>query len=230
MRELELAFRSRFLRNYLNVGGVSHDLSSEQIAKLRGFLKKLQKRASSMIKIINGSSSILDRLKTTAPLRHEVAMDFAVVGPIARGSDVQYDMRIHFPYSIYRKHAPGLCVEKAGDVYARTLVRIRELEESFKLLEIFLDKIASADVNLPISPKISSLPLRDGTALGWAEAPRGQTIFYTEVRNGKLFKTKLSSASFLNWHCMPQAIAGMIVPDFPLLNKSFGLSYSGCDR
>jgi Ni,Fe-hydrogenase III large subunit len=67
----------------------------------------------------------------------------------------------------------------------------------------------------------------DGNALGWAETPRGMLLFWVEVREGKLSRVKITSPSFLNWHAMPQAISGMIIPDFPLLNKSFGLSYSG---
>ena len=223
MRECDRLFGSRFLRGVLCPGGVSKDISRSDLASLNAFLARALAEADSLIKIIFSSSSITDRLRTTAPLRREVALDFGTVGVVARGSGIGFDARFHIPYSVYRIHRPNVVVETDGDVQARIMVRVGELRESIRYIGRLIAAIPDGPVAVPMSE------VDDGCALGWAEAPRGMALFFVEIREGKLSRVKITSPSFLNWHAMPQAISGMIIPDFPLLNKSFGLSYSGCD-
>ena len=69
----------------------------------------------------------------------------------------------------------------------------------------------------------------DGYALSVVEAPRGQNIHWVYIRNGKIYRFKVKTASFCNWHAIEHAVIGEIVPDFPLINKSLNLSYAGTD-
>jgi Ni,Fe-hydrogenase III large subunit len=223
MRECERLFGSRFLRNVVRPGGMATDISDGDLASLNKLLARIHVEAESIIKIMRSSSSILDRLRTTAPLRREEALDFGTVGVVARGSGIGFDARFHLPYSVYRIHRPNVVVETDGDVQARITVRVGELRESIR----YIGELSAAIPEGPVAVEVSEVD--DGDALGWAETPRGMVLFWVEVREGKLARVKITSPSFLNWHAMPQAISGMIVPDFPLLNKSFGLSYSGCD-
>jgi len=223
MRECERLFGSRFLRNVVLPGGMTRDVSSGDLAFLNKLLSRILVEAESIIKIMQSSSSILDRLRTTAPLRREEALDFGTVGVVARGSGIGFDARFHIPYSVYRIHRPNVVVETDGDVQARIMVRVGELRESIR----YIGELSGAIPDGPIAAPVTAVD--DGGALGWAETPRGMLLFWVETREGKLCRVKITSPSFLNWHAMPQAISGMIIPDFPLLNKSFGLSYSGCD-
>jgi formate hydrogenlyase subunit 5 len=62
------------------------------------------------------------------------------------------------------------------------------------------------------------------------ESPRGELCYWVEARGGRVTRCHIKSPSFQNWPAMPLAVAGSIIADFPLINKSFNLSYSGCDR
>ena len=230
MREVERITGSRLLRSLLLPGGIRRIGSAEDALSLARLLGEIDHEARSIVRMIESSSSILDRLKATAPLRHDVAKDFGAVGVVARGSGVNFDARVHLPYSIYRTEAPKIAMETDGDVYSRTRVRIAELQESIRFVRELLAHLPQAEKVTRDTARKGAFQIKDGAALGWAEAPRGNAVFFTEIHEGRISRVALASPSFLNWHCMPQAISGMIVPDFPLLNKSFGLSYSGCDR
>jgi Ni,Fe-hydrogenase III large subunit/Ni,Fe-hydrogenase III component G len=227
MRECLRAFGSRFLRNLVVPGGVSRDLAPDSAARLRDLLQKIKGEAKTLVAIMENSSSILDRLKETGPLARDVAEDLGAVGVVARASGVNFDARAHLPYSIYRTHQPRVALQPDGDAYSRTRVRVAELRESIRFICDLLDRLPEGP---EARPPLATLPLKDGSALGWAEAPRGNAVVWARIENGLLARVHVSSPSFLNWPCMAHAIKGMIVADFPILNKSFGLSYSGCDR
>jgi Ni,Fe-hydrogenase III large subunit len=107
------------------------------------------------------------------------------------------------------------------------MIRAREVEQSFVILRQVL-------ATLPASPLAAALPTAlpsSASALGWAEAWRGPCIHWvaTDAR-GTLTRVKVTDPSFLNWPGLIQAVPGNIIPDFPVINKSFNLSYSGNDR
>jgi Ni,Fe-hydrogenase III large subunit len=107
------------------------------------------------------------------------------------------------------------------------MVRAREVEQSFRIVNQALE-------NLPLTPLRSAMPPAlpaDANALGWAEAWRGPCVHWvaTDERR-QLTRVKITDPSFLNWPGLTHAVPGNIVPDFPVINKSFNLSYSGNDR
>jgi Ni,Fe-hydrogenase III large subunit len=107
------------------------------------------------------------------------------------------------------------------------MIRAREVEQSFSILRQVVD-------HLPNTPLAAALPQAlpaSGSALGWAEAWRGPCVHWIATdAQGALARVKVTDPSFLNWPGLIQAVPGNIIPDFPVINKSFNLSYSGNDR
>jgi Ni,Fe-hydrogenase III large subunit len=113
---------------------------------------------------------------------------------------------------------------KHGDVLARAHMRIEETRVSARLIQDTLEELAAGIV-------CARLP-GDGTAEGFSavESPRGELLYWIRIRNGRIARCHVKSPSFQNWPILPFAMPGNIIADFPLINKSFNLSYSGCDR
>ena len=112
----------------------------------------------------------------------------------------------------------------SGDVMARARIRIDETAIAARL-------IAQAVEDLPAGAIATSVPWQ-GSAEGFSavESPRGELLYWIRVRDGYLRRCHIKSPSFQNWPALPLAMPGNIIADFPLINKSFNLSYSGCDR
>ena len=118
-------------------------------------------------------------------------------------------------------------MEEGGDVRARLMVRAREVEQSIAIL-------AQVLADLPESPLRAAVPAElpaFSAALGWAEGWRGPCLHWLETdAYGALTRVKVTDPSFRNWPGLAHAVPGNIIPDFPVINKSFNLSYSGNDR
>jgi Ni,Fe-hydrogenase III large subunit len=145
----------------------------------------------------------------------------------ARASGVDADFRRDHPHDAYEGLRFEVPVEDGGDVRARVMIRAREVEQSLVILHQVLDA-------MPDSPVIARVPEHlpgRTSALGWAEAWRGPCTHWVATdERGEIARVKITDPSFLNWPGLVHAVPGNIVPDFPVINKSFNLSYSGNDR
>jgi len=214
---------SRYLRRVNLVGGVSQDIDENKKQFLLKSLKAIKYDFNELVKILNSSVSFMDRVDTTGVLRRKTAEDLGVVGLVARASGIPTDLRGYFP-GPYRNAKFKMITQESGDVLARLRVRISEFEESIRLIEAFaekLDKPGELRVNMCI---------KEGSALGYAEGWRGPVLYWLETNSsGLIERCKIVDPSFLNWQGLSFAVFGNIIPDFPLCNKSFDLSYSGND-
>jgi Ni,Fe-hydrogenase III large subunit len=112
-----------------------------------------------------------------------------------------------------------------GDVFARMMVRAEETECSLSMIETLFENSYGGAL---IIDKKDIPPL--SSALGYTETPRGSVFYWVKSdRKGNTLRVKLRSPSYCNWPAVPLSVPGNIVPDFPIINKSFNLSYSGCD-
>ena len=145
----------------------------------------------------------------------------------ARASGVDADFRRDHPHDAYEGLRFEVPVEDGGDVRARLMIRAREVEQSLLILHQVLDA-------LPDSPLVTRLPEQlpaRASALGWVEAWRGPCTHWVATdERGDIARVKVTDPSFLNWPGLVHAVPGNIIPDFPVINKSFNLSYSGNDR
>ena len=148
-------------------------------------------------------------------------------GTAARASGLDADLRRDHPHDAYDVLRFEVPVEDGGDVRARLMIRAREVEQSLAILQQVLD-------TLPDTPIVAALPRAlpaRASALGWVEAWRGPITHWVATdEDGDIARVKVTDPSFLNWPALVHAVPGNIIPDFPVINKSFNLSYSGSDR
>ncbi len=218
--------QSRFLRNVNVFGGVTKDISPEQAAKFSQFLLELRQDFLDGIQIAKNTSSLLNRLKRTGSLKKDVAKEHGALGVAAKASGLQCDARVDYSYLMYSELPVKMGQERSGDVFARFNVRIDEVLNSIQLIETALGKMPK-DGAL-IAP-VNALPKNSAT-ISIVEGWRGDIVYFVQTDSkGEISRVKVRDASFLNWRVVPHAVTNDVVPDFPLINKSFNLSYSGND-
>jgi Ni,Fe-hydrogenase III large subunit/Ni,Fe-hydrogenase III component G len=223
----ERLFGSRLLRGTIAIGGVKHDLSAAGRDELTSHLGRLRRDFESLVRLLIDSGSFTDRVDGTGVLPPEAARDLGVTGLAARASGLDEDLRRDHPHDAYGSLRFLVPIERGGDVRARLMVRAREVEQSIEIL-------AQALAQLPDSPLRATPPSElpaFSAALGWAEGWRGPCLHWVETdAYGTLTRVKVTDPSFRNWPGLARAVPGNIIPDFPVINKSFNLSYSGNDR
>jgi Ni,Fe-hydrogenase III large subunit len=174
--------------------------------------------------VIVETPSIQNRFETAGILSRQVARDLAVVGPVARASGMDLDVRRDHPYGRYADLRFDVPVTHYGDVMARARIRIHEAAISARLIEETATALPVGSVLVPVQC------IGDVQGSSAVESPRGELYYWLEARDGNIARCHVKSPSFQNWPAMPFAVADNIIADFPLINKSFNLSYSGCDR
>jgi formate hydrogenlyase subunit 5 len=143
-------------------------------------------------------------------------------GPAARASGVKVDTRLDHPYGLYEKLRVEEYPRDGGDVLARFSVKADEIKNSIRLIQDVLDQTGGG----PVSAECKAV---DGHAMSLVEAARGQNLHWVWLKNGRVERYKVRTASFCNWPVIEQAVLGNIVADFPVINKSLNLSYAGND-
>lgn len=218
---------SRFLRGVNAIGGVEKDISQEIAGKLRTSLEKIESDFRQIMEICFDSNSLMNRLKGTGFMDSQAAADHDLCGVAARGMGVDLDARVDYPYAAYDKLEVDVPTETTRDVYARFMVRVREVYVSMNILEKALYVIPAGEIKSKNAVKFKPSSYSVSVSEGW----RGNiTYFVATDKNGNISRVQARDASFLNWAAFPHAVKGNVVPDFPLINKSFNLSYSGYDR
>jgi len=215
---------SRYLRGINTIGGVTKDifLTKEHILNV---LNTVTKEFKSFMKLLLGTVSHMERVENTGRLSRDIALRLGVTGVAARASGINDDIRKAHPHLLYDRLYFEPHTTSRGDVFARMMVRAEETECSISMIETLFENSYGGAL---IADKKDIPPL--SSALGYTETPRGSVFYWVKSdANGKTLRVKFRSPSYCNWPAVPFAVHGNIVPDFPLCNKSFNLSYSGCD-
>jgi Ni,Fe-hydrogenase III large subunit/Ni,Fe-hydrogenase III component G len=215
---------TRYWRSIAIPGGVRKDVQAAETSEFLNALTRTRAEFAELAKIVLATPSVQNRFDATGILKRHPARDLAVVGVVARASDVDIDVRRDHPYGLYGDLHLRIPVLHYGDVMARARIRIEEADISASL-------VAETLAHLPPGP-ISSRFDPAGQVQGYSavESPRGELFYWVETNNGAITRCHIKSPSFQNWPALPFAVIGGIIADFPLINKSFNLSYSGCDR
>lgn len=223
MRVNEELTGHRYLRHVVVPGGLRRDLP---VGELRKNITHVSNDFAKLVAELWEEASLLDRLQTTGVLSFEQAQQMGVVGPAARASGLSCDWRIYHPQPGYEDLELTECLRKTGDVEARALVRIDEVVTSTRLIQQLVAVLQPGDVYQELGPMPTGQP-----ALGYCESPRGSMVHWLMAGEGNTIqRLHIRSAAFANWPAVPLAVRGNIVPDFPLINKSFELCYACCDR
>ena len=217
---------SRYLRSSIEPGGVRRDFIKGKEKHLLSTLKKLETEFRETMDIIKSNSLLIDRVENTGVLRHDIAVDLNAVGPAGRSAGMDRDARRDFPYAAYSGLKFNISLHNNGDVNCRMNVKAEELLESISIIRQCIDNMPQHELKNETLQKIS--PYCCG--FGITESPRGENCHWLmSGENNTVFRYKIRTPSFYNWPVLCHAVNGNIVPDFPLINKSFNLSYSGND-
>ena len=215
----------RLLRGAVVPGGVTLDVTGDAAMAIRAAVERVVADFEEVTKIALGNTLVLERLQGTGQLTRRTAEEMQVVGLVARASGIDADARRDAPSAAYGELAPCTVVHPEGDVWARTMVRIGEAREAARLIGAVAERLEPGPLTVPVGP----LPAR-AHAFGLVEGWRGPLLHWVLTGpGGELARVKVKDPSFVNWPALEYAVLKNIVPDFPLCNKSFNLSYSGND-
>ncbi len=218
---------SRYLRGVNAIGRATKDIPKETRDSLAAYCASFEQDFREIIAVANESSSLYNRLEGTGTLDKTTAEDHGVIGVAGRAIGLVHDARKDYPYASYGTLPFSISLQTTGDVRARFGVRVKEVYTSLSLIRQAIAKLQNAPdsaVKKVISLKKNSIGI--GVTEGW----RGD-IVYTVLTDdkGHISRVDVRDPSFLIWPALGHAGRGNVVPDFPLINKSFNLSYSGHD-
>ena len=214
----------RYLRGMVVPGGVAMEL--RETPEIRRELAALEQDLKELTGVMLSSHSLLDRVQTTGVLPLQAALDLGAVGPAARASGVDRDLRRDLPHAAYGDLEFEVPMQQGGDVFCRLKQRLDECRETFAILRQAFERLPRGDlaVEMPDLP-----PYR--TASGCTESARGANVHWVmSGPDSTIYRYMVRSASHCNWPVVSLCLPGNIVPDFPLINKSFELCYACLDR
>jgi len=213
----------RYLRGTVIPGGVKKDL---KFTDFISWLSEIEEELMGLTNVILSSEGLLERMKTTGILPLEAAVTLGAVGPAARASGYDRDLRRDLPYAAYEELDFRIPLQKEGDVFSRLVQRIEEVKETFKIL-------TQAVTEMPQGELVTKIPdlAPYQSSSGYTESARGANVHWIMTgENNSIYRYSVRSASHCNWPVLPLCVPGNIIPDFPLINKSFELCYACLDR
>jgi Ni,Fe-hydrogenase III large subunit len=225
LRASESAFGHRLMMDKIVPGGVTVDLTYDRSQAIKILIAEIREVFPRLIDLYDNTASLQDRTVRTGVLSNALAVQYGCGGYIGRASGRDFDARRAFAYPPYDELNFDVPLRHEGDVNARVWLRIREVDESLKILEQILSRLPSGPVRagLPTNPTEC-----EGCAL--VEGFRGDVFVALRLAaDGTIANAHLRDPSWFQWPLLEAAIEGNIVADFPLCNKSFNCSYSGQD-
>jgi len=206
--------RARMTFNYMCVGGVKKDITPEIAGKIYKFTAQMPAHIREYYDLINGNEIFLGRVKGIGKLTKEDAINFGVTGPMLRASGVDYDIRRDEPYSMYDKFKFNVPVSNDGDNFARYIVRMKEMEESVKIVEQATQLLNSAKEGEIMAkvPKLITPP--KGSVYAKIEHAKGEMgIFIVSDGRQKPYRFKIRSPAFSNLCALPKMCENNYVAD-----------------
>jgi Ni,Fe-hydrogenase III large subunit len=219
------AFGHRYLMDRIVPGGVAADVAPAEAQALLAEGERLREELRTLRRIYYNHAGLQDRCITTGRVLPRTAARLGVVGLAARASGHAMDARAHPGYAPYDKLAPKVASHRNGDVAARIVVRFEEAFESLRLQRHILQQLPGGALRVPLAQ-----PPEGAFGIGWVEGWRGEVLVALDAAaDGRVRRCHPHDPSWQNWPALEHAVIGNIVPDFPLINKSFNLSYAGAD-
>jgi Ni,Fe-hydrogenase III large subunit len=225
VRACAAVFGERYLMDAIAPGGTRADLNDRNAQQLRSVVESISAEAAVLRTVYEEHEGVRDRFTGAGTIASDLAARLGLIGLAGRASGQGFDLRVDLPCSPFLEVPLQKVGQSAGDVAARVTVRFEELAESCRWVGSLLNE-------LPIGPHLEAVPIPSEGALGIGliEGWRGPVLVGLESGSaGAIARCHPHDASWQNWPALEHAIIGNIVPDFPLINKSFNLSYSGHD-
>jgi NADH-quinone oxidoreductase subunit D len=250
---LELVSGQRMMTTYIRPGGVWRDVPVEFETAVRDFLKMMPKRIDQYEDLLTRNPLFLDRTLGIGRISGEDALNVGMTGPGLRASGVAWDLRKAQPYSGYEQYDFEVPTHTEGDVYARYLVRVREMRESLKIVRQALDRMPlgavrsndhkfvpppRSEIGVSMEALIHHFKLwtegfdaPKGYVYSAVESPRGELGVYLESDGGpKPYRIHWRTPSFDNLQAMPLMTPGVFVADLVAIIGSIDIVLGDVDR
>lgn len=225
LRVNELAWAQRYLMDEVVPGGVAHDLSDAARRAIAAQSLALETEVARLRAIYGDHAGVQDRFVACGQVTPALAVTLGLVGLPARASGQARDLRCDSAHAPYDRLRVNIAMRSEGDVAARVAVRFDEIRESLRLCREIVDALPDGAI---ASDPESARTNRIG--VGAVECWRGPVLVALEAgADGRVRRCHPHDPSWQNWPALEHAVIDNIVPDFPLINKSFNLSYSGHD-
>jgi len=227
---------ARFTNSYTRIGGVANDAQPEVLKQIRAFIDQYLPNLDECERLINSNRIFVERLDGVGVISKDDALNLGMTGPSLRGSGVEYDIRRMQPYMFYNDMDFKVVTFSEGDCLARYFVRADETRESIKIIRQILDGMPKGDIllNQPkkVLPKKTEIYSRmeeliqdfmivnfginppEGDIYHAIEGSKGELGFYFVSKGeGKPWKCKIRSPSFINIQSIPHLIKGHMISD-----------------
>jgi Ni,Fe-hydrogenase III large subunit len=208
-------------------GGVTADLDAAGAGRIVVLTGDIRHRFRRLVDLYDKTASLQDRTVGTGVLKPALATRFGAGGYVGRASGRVCDARRWPGYPPYDELEFEIPVLQEGDVNARLWVRVREVEQSIRLIEQILATLPDGPIRTENGAKPANAPA-EGMAI--VEGFRGDILAWVRIdAAGRIERCHLRDPSWFQWPLLEAAIESNIVADFPICNKSFNCSYSGHD-
>ncbi len=207
------------------VGGVRKDINMDKITAIRNTIEWIRREFTNFADIIVSVPQIVKRARGTGVLPKHEARKLSVVGPVARASGLDRDVRRDYPYAAYKEVSFKVPVYTEGDNLARVLVRVDEIFESLSILEQLIDKIPSG----PIMAEKIEIP-EGKIGVGSIEAPRGEDVHVIITGHGRPYRWRVRAPTYQNIPALKVMLRDTPLADAPLTIASIDPCFSCTDR
>ncbi len=195
------------------VGGVRRNIENEKLKSIALRLKQIEMMSKEITKVFETDGSVKRRMVGIGVLSKETAYALGAVGPVLRGSGVSQDMRKR-GYAAYGKLSWEPIVETAGDCFARSIVRVREIYQSFDLIYQAIDKIPDSEIEV----KVTGNPAAGAESFMRLEQPRGEVVYYLKGSGTKfLQRFRVRTPTFANIPPVVVMLKGCQLADVPVI-------------
>jgi NADH-quinone oxidoreductase subunit D len=253
---METASGQRFHPSYTRVGGLAADITDDFVANVRDFVKNFSKAHNDLARLLNRNRIFIDRTKDIGVLTKEDAIDLSCSGPVARASGVVRDLRKDEPYLAYPDFEFKVACAKAGDCYARYLVRMEELLQSLRIVQQAIENLPSGPVNVDLEGK-EVLPDKSATyrsiegliqhfelimtnrqwktpvdeLYGAQETANGELGFFIVADgSGRAYRARTRPPSYIHFAIFPYLIEGHQISDIVAVLGSLNIIAAELDR
>ncbi|QAT17050.1 NADH-ubiquinone oxidoreductase chain 49kDa [Candidatus Velamenicoccus archaeovorus] len=230
-REIVMDLLAQLTGNRVNygintIGGVRRDIAPEQGKDILAGVATLEERTKYYIQIATEETTIIKRLSGVGIISKEDALRLGAVGPTARASGVDRDIRREDPYAAYAELDFDVITDDHCDVYGRTVVRLKELMESFKIIRQIVARIPDGPIAVRAPRKIPA-----GEAFSRYEAPRGEDVHYVKSNGGeKPERVKVRAPTLANVQTVKHMLKDRFLADMPIVVAAIDPCFSCTDR
>jgi NADH-quinone oxidoreductase subunit D len=219
---------ARLTMNYMVPGGVMHDIHPNFQKRVKDFIQQYKSKIHEYDEMVTGNVIFQNRMKGVGFISPEDAISYGCTGPVARGSGVSSDTRKHYPYEIYDKIEFDEVLETGCDSFARYMVRLREMQQSIRIIEQLIDNIPEGDFQAKTK---AVLKLPKGEFYSKAETARGELGVYIVSEGGTTpYRIKFRSPGFSNLSALNHLVKGGKIGDLIAAMGTLDLVIPDIDR